>query len=298
MSKNERPPDTVADGENPWVAAMPVLFVLLWSTGFVVTKYGLPDAPPASFLTWRFVLVIVVLLPIIMLLRAPWPARAQAGHLAVAGVLMQAGYLGGVFGSINLGMSAGVSALIVGLQPVLTAFAAAPLLGERVTRQQWLGLALGLGGTALVVWNKVAVAGLSAPALALSVVALLSITAGTVYQKRFCGNFDLRTGAVIQFAAALVVMSPIALLESRPVVWSAHFIAALAWLVVVLSIFTIGLLAILIRRGAATKVASFFYLVPPVTAVMGFVLFGETLTGFAMLGMLFAVVGVALVVRQ
>ena len=175
---------------------------------------------------------------------------------------------------------------------------AAPLLGERVTPRQWLGLALGLGGTLLVVWNKITVTGLSLPAIGLSVLALVSITGGTLYQKRFCGNFDLRTGAVIQFAAALVVMLPFALAESRPVEWTPRFIGALAWLVVVLSIFTIGLLALLIRRGAATKVASFFYLVPPVTAVMGYLMFGETLTGFAMGGMLLAVIGVALVVRQ
>lgn len=277
---------------------MPVVFVILWSSGFIGAKYGLPSAPPGTFLALRFALVVALLLPIIWLTRAPWPeSREQAWHLAVTGVLIQAGYLGGVFFSIDHGISAGLSALICGLQPALTA-AAAPALGERVTGRQWLGIALGLCGTGLVVANKVSVTGLSAPAVLLSALALASMTLGTLYQKRFCGNFDLRTGAAIQFGAALVVMLPFALAETRPLIWSVAFVGALAWLVVVLSIGAISLLALLIRRGAATKVVSLFYLVPPTTALMAFLMFGERFTGLAMIGMAMSVIGVALVVRQ
>lgn len=278
---------------------MPAVFVILWSSGFVGAKFGLPSAPPATFLALRFVLVVALLAPLIWLMRAPWPAsNRQAWHLAVTGVLVQAGYLGGVFFSIDHGMSAGLSALIVGLQPVLTAFVAAPLLGERLSARQWLGVALGFAGTALVVWNKINVANLTLPAIGFSVIALLAMTSGTLYQKRFAGNFDLRTGALVQFAAAFVVMLPLALLETRPVEWTADFIGALAWLVVVLSIGAISLLALLIRRGAATRVVSLFYLVPPTTALMAFAMFGERLTGLAMIGMVVSVMGVALVVKQ
>jgi drug/metabolite transporter (DMT)-like permease len=278
---------------------MPAVFVILWSSGFVGAKFGLPSAPPATFLALRFVFVVALLAPLIWLMRAPWPASSrQAWHLAVTGVLVQAGYLGGVFFSIDHGMSAGLSALIVGLQPVLTAFVAAPLLGERLSPRQWLGVALGFAGTALVVWNKINVANLTLPAIGFSVIALLAMTSGTLYQKRFAGNFDLRTGALVQFAAAFVVMLPLALLETRPVEWTAGFVGALAWLVVVLSIGAISLLALLIRRGAATRVVSLFYLVPPTTALMAFAMFGERLTGLAMIGMVVSVIGVALVVKQ
>ena len=284
--------------EKRWLGWMPVLFVLLWSTGFVAAKYGMPYAPPAGFLAWRFVLVLLLLLPLILWLQAPWPqSRAQLIHLAVVGVLMQAGYLGGCFGAINAGMSAGLTALIVGMQPILTALAAAPMLGERVSPRQWGGLVLGLGGTALVVANKIQVTGLTAAAIGFAVLGLVTITAGTIYQKRYAGHFDLRTGAFVQFAAAALVMIPFALAESRPVLWTPTLVASMSWLVVGLSIFTIGVLAILIRRGAATSVASLFYLVPPVTALLGFAMFDEALSGLAMVGMAVSVVGVALVVR-
>jgi drug/metabolite transporter (DMT)-like permease len=291
--------DSAAQSGSVWLRAMPAVFVFFWSTGFVAAKYGMPYAPPGRFLAWRFALVIVLLGVIVAIMRAPWPAtRAQALHLAVAGVLVQAAYLGGVFYAIDRGMSAGLAALLVGLQPVLTAIGAAVLLDERASARQWLGLALGLGGAALVLWNKISVTGLSGPAIAYAAIGLVGITAGTLYQKRYCGHFDLRTGALIQFVAALACVAPFALVETRPVEWTAELVGAMLWLVVVLSLFTIALLAILIRRGAATKVASLFYLVPPTTALMGFALFGEQLSGLAMLGMALAVVGVALVVRQ
>jgi drug/metabolite transporter (DMT)-like permease len=277
---------------------MPALFVLLWASGFIGAKYGLPAAPPASFLLVRFTLVVAILMPIALLAHARWPAQpAQWGHLAVAGLLVQGGYLGGVFHAIDRGMSAGLSALIVGLQPLLTALLASFMLGERVTRIQWAGLVLGLGGAGLVVEDKISVAGLTWQSLLFAIVALFSMTVGTVYQKRYCGMFDLRTGAIIQFIAAGLLMLPFAMMETRPVVWSPELIAAMTWLVLALSIVAIGLLALLVRRGAATKVASLFYLVPPCTALFAFAVFRERLSAPAVLGMALAVIGVAMVVR-
>jgi drug/metabolite transporter (DMT)-like permease len=287
-------------GDGAWVRSMPLVFVFLWSTGFVATKLGLPYAPPVTFLVLRFALVVLLMLPITILFRAPWPdSPRQVGHIAIAGVLLHGGYLGGVFGSIHFGMSAGLTALIVGLQPILTAFAAVPLLGERVSRRQWLGLLLGLGGVVLVVLQKISLSGLSALSISMALIALLSITIGTVYQKRFCAPFDLRSGSVIQFVAAGLALLPFGLaLETMRVEWTREFLIALAWLALVLSIGAISLLTLLIRRGAATTVASLFYLTPPTTAVMAYFLFGETLTGIALVGMLLAIAGVALVVSE
>src|SRR5512141_2662716 len=263
-----------------WLQSMPGLFVLLWSTGFVGAKYGLPYAEPLTFLLLRFASVLALMLPLALATRAAWPrSLTQIGHIAVVGVLMQGGYLAGVFCSIHLGMSAGVSALIVGLQPILTAFASAPLFGERLHARQWSGLMLGFVGVLLVVTGRSALSGITPVTLALSLLALVSITAGTLYQKRYCGAVDLRTGSVIQFCAAGLVLLPFALaFETMHVHWSVEFIGALAWLVLVLSMGAISLLYILIRKGAATKVASLFYLVPPTTALMAYAMFGETLS--------------------
>jgi len=281
-----------------WVRAMPLLFVFLWSTGFIGAKLGLPHSPPISFLLWRFAVVLVFMLPIALLCRAPWPdSPRQVAHIAVAGVLLHGGYLGGVFAAIHFGMSAGLVSLIVGLQPILTALAAAPFLGERVSPRQWTGLVLGLAGVALVVSQKVHPAGLSALSLGLALLALLSITGGTVYQKRYCAPFDLRSGSVIQFVAAGLALLPFGLaFETMQVRWTGEFVFALAWLAFVLSIGAISLLTLLIRRGGATTLASMFYLVPPATALEAYFIFGETLTGMAMAGMLLAIAGVALVV--
>ena len=283
-----------------WLQAMPGLFVVLWSTGFISAKYGLPYAEPLTFLLLRFALVVTLMLPLALAMRAAWPrSLGQAGHVAVAGVLMQGGYLAGVFCSIHLGMSAGVTALIVGIQPILTAFASAPVFGESLHARQWLGLVLGFAGVLLVVLGRYALTGISAAALSLSLLALLSITFGTLYQKRFCGAVDLRTGSVIQFCAAGLVLLPFALVfETMQVRWSVEFVATLVWLVLVLSIGAITLLYILIRRGAATKVASLFYLVPPCTALMAYGMFGETLNVPAMAGMVMAAFGVALVASR
>jgi drug/metabolite transporter (DMT)-like permease len=279
-----------------WV--FPGLFVVLWSTGFIGAKLGLPYAEPFTFLSLRFLFVLAILLPICLLARAPWPNRVGTGHMAVAGILMQGGYLGGVFASIHQGMPAGISALITGLQPVFTAVLGGWLLHERTTPRQWVGLGLGLLGVALVVGERINVQHLSVPAILLSALALASITLGTVWQKRHGGAIDLRTGAAIQFAAAAVVLAPFAfLLETRQVRWSGEFVFALAWLVLVLSFGAIFLLLYLIRHGAATRVASLFYLVPPTTALIAWPLFGESYSTLAAAGMGLGMLAVWLVTK-
>ncbi|MGZ5126363.1 MAG: DMT family transporter, partial [Burkholderiales bacterium] len=229
-----------------------------------------------------------------------WPGTLREGaHIAVAGVLIQGGYLAGCFAAVYHGMPAGVIALVVGLQPIVTAFAAAPLLGERVTRLQWLGLLLGFSGVVLVMWPKLQLHELDAVSVAWSAVSLFSITAGTLYQKRYCSSFDLRAGSVIQFTAALLLLLPVALLTERmSVEWTGEFIFALAWLVFVLSIGAISLLFYLIEHGEATRVASLFYLVPLTTAAMAYLIFGEKLSLLALIGMVLGIIGVALVIRK
>jgi len=283
-----------------WSRIAPALFVVLWSTGFIGAKYGLPYAEPLTFLLWRFVLVTVLLAVLARYTNARWPASVrEAGHIAAAGLLLHGGYLGGVFGAIHQGVSAGTMALIAGLQPALTAAAAGPLLGERVRMRQWLGLALGLAGVVMVVHERVGVSGATPAGFALAFVALLAITAGTLYQKRFCANMDLRSGGVIQFAAAAAAMALLApLFETMRVQWSGQFLFALGWLVLVLSLGAITLLYVLIRHGEAARVASLFYLVPPVTALMAYAIFGERLGWLALGGMATTVVGVALVTAR
>ncbi|WP_265918858.1 DMT family transporter [Cupriavidus nantongensis] len=289
-----------------WVASMPWLFVVIWSTGFIVAKYGMPYAEPMTFLFLRFAGVLVLMVPFVLLARVPLPRVAGSdatdwravGHIAVAGLLLQAGYLGGVWAAIKLGMPAGVSALIVGMQPILTALIATRM-GERIGARQWLGLLLGIAGVALVVANKLGTSGLTPASLALAGGALFSITVGTVYQRHFCPVFDLRMGSVIQFAAAALACVPFMFLfETREVQWTAAMLGALAWSVVALSIGAISLLFLLIRQGAATKVSSLMYLTPPTTAVMAWLLFGERFPPLAAAGMVLAALGVALVIRR
>lgn len=278
----------------------PGLFVVLWSTGFIGAKLGVPYVEPFTFLVLRFGFVLALMLPLAILLRASWPRSArETGHIAAAGALIQGGYLGGCFAAVAHGMPAGVIALVVSLQPILTAFAAAPLLGETVSAVQWAGLVMGLGGVALVVWQKVSLQGLDAVSIAWSLVALLSMTAGTLYQKRFCPSFDLRSGSVIQFSAAFLLVLPLALAtETMRVNWSGELIFALAWLVLVLSIGAVSMLFTLIEHGEATRVSSLFYLTPPTTAAIAYCLFGEELSLAALIGMVIGVIGVALVIRK
>ncbi len=295
------PTNAPAAASSSWLSPVPLFFVFLWSTGFIVAKLGLPYAPPLTFLILRCLGVLAVILPMVWFFRAPWPG--QLLHVAVAGLLLQAGYLGGVWAAIKLGMPAGLTALIVGMQPILTA-AAAPVIGERVRPRQWLGLALGLSGVVLVVVAKLHLAGLSAAGLALCVFALLCITAGTMYQRRYCPNFDLRTGTVIQFAATVAALLPLAIVlegldwELSTVEWTLDFILAWLWSIFALSIGAIFLLFSLIRRSQATEVTSLLYLTPPTTAIMAWLLFGEAFSALALAGMAVAVLGVAFVVRK
>jgi drug/metabolite transporter (DMT)-like permease len=296
----------VSDDRRAPMRAMPWVFVLIWSTGFVVARFGMPHAPPLSFLAIRFALSVLCFGIWIGLARAAWPrGRAAWLHLAVSGVLMHAGYLGGVWAAVKAGLGAGTVALLVGLQPMLTALwvtgqaargVTQPAHG-RVSRGQWLGLLLGLAGLTLVVWRKLGVGEVTAPNLALALFALLSITIGTLYQKRFVAPCDVRTANTVQLLAALVVTLPLAWLETEAVAWHPHLIGAMLWSVVVLTLGGSSLLYLLIQRGAATRVTSLLYLVPPCTAGLAWVLFGESFTLAMLTGMALTVLGVALVVR-
>lgn len=286
------------------IRAMPWVFVLIWSTGFVVARLGMPHSPPFTFLSMRFALSLACFGVWIRLARVAWPReRAQWLHLSVVGMLIHAGYLGGVWAAVKSGIGAGTVALLVGLQPVLTALwmswrgNPADHGRARVTPQQWLGLALGLGGLTLVVWHKLGGGEVTHWNLALAVLALLSITIGTLYQKRFVAPCDVRTASAIQLFAALVVSLPLALLETEPVIWEPQMIGAMAWSVLALTLGGSSLLYLLIQRGAATKVTSLMYLVPPCTAALAWLLFGEAFTWSMALGMLLTAMGVVLVVR-
>ena len=281
--------------------AMPPVFVLIWSTGFIVARYGMPHAPPLTFLAVRYLLSILCFAVWVLLARAAWPlGRVQWLHLAITGVLMHAGYLGGVWAAVKAGIGAGTVALIVGLQPVLTALwlSAQGERGERVTRAQWLGLALGLAGLLLVVGHKLGSGEVTAVNLALAIGALLSITSGTLYQKRFVAPCDVRTAITVQLMAALALTLPLAWLEPGAIDWQPQLLGAMAWSVLVLTLGGGSLLYLLIQRGAATAVTSLMYLVPPCTALMGWALFGESLARGVLAGLALTALGVALVVRS
>ena len=276
-------------------ALFPTLFVVLWSTGFIAAKYGLPYAPPYKFLLIRFACVAALMTLVAIVTRAAWPKSAQQIlHVAIAAWLVHACYLGGVFVAISHGMPAGTSAMLVGLQPLLTVVIARLWLDERVVPIQWLGLVLGLIGVYFVVRHKVDFSGDLAGFLPITI-ALIAISVGTLYQKRYCANVDLRSGAVIQFWACALVYVPIVLVAGeRAVDWTPQFVFALGWSVLVLSVGAISLLYWLLRHGGAANVARLFYLVPPVTAAMAFVLFGEHLDALALSGMALIAFGVAM----
>jgi len=282
------------------IRAMPVVFVLIWSTGFIVARFGMPHAPPMSFLAWRYALSAAAFLAWVLWARAAWPVgRAQWGHLAVTGVLMHAGYLGGVWAAVKLGLGAGTTALIVGLQPVLTAiWMSARGAAHTVSGRQWAGLLLGFGGLGLVVAHKLGQGEVSPLNLSLALLALLSITTGTLYQKHHVQPCDVRTANLVQLLAALAVTLPLACLERESIRWTGEMVGALAWSVGALTLGGSSLLYLLIQRGAATQVTSLMYLVPPCTAVMAWALFGEQLSGLTLAGIVLTVSGVAMVVRQ
>jgi drug/metabolite transporter (DMT)-like permease len=277
---------------------IPAIFVLIWSSGFIIARFGMPHSEPMTFLFLRFVGVLLVMVPIVLVVRPAWPAWPQIRHISLAGLLLQAGYLGGVWAAVRHGMSAGLVALMMGLQPILTAWLSA-LVQERISVRQWAGLALGFGGVGLVVWTKLSLASLSLVSLSLALVGLVSITAGTLYQKRFCPDFDLRAGSVIQFAVSAVACLPfIVLFESSDIQWHPELIGALVWAIFGLSIGGISLLFLMIRRGAATEVTSLLYLTPPTTALMAWMLFAEPITLEMVLGTLLTVIGVWWVVSK
>ncbi len=284
------------------IRAMPAVFVLIWSTGFIVAKFGLPYAPALTFLAIRYALSIACFLIWIGLSRAPWPrGRRQWLHLAVVGILMHGAYLGGVWVAVKHGMGSGLTSLIVGLQPVLTALWLAAMTSDaaqRVTGRQWAGLLLGLGGLLLVVARKFGASQeVTALTMGCALFALLGITAGTLYQKRFVQAADVRTANTIQLVAALLVTLPLCLFEREPISWNLPFLGAMAWSVLALTLGGSSLLYLLIQRGAATSVTSLLYLVPPTTALMAWILFGESITVATLVGTALTALGVSLVVR-
>lgn len=280
------------------VVAAPVLFVLLWSTGFIGARFGLPYIEPMTFLGLRMVFVVAILAVIAVIGGARMLSRAEIGHSLVIGVMVHGIYLGGVFIAISQGVPAGVSALIPGLQPILTSTIANRFMGEAVTRLQWVGLALGLVGVALVLHDRSLVMSGTLFGWIANVLSLFGITLGALYQKRFSGNIDWRTGNLVQYAGAAVLFGIAAFaFETRVIHWTGELVFALAWLILVLSIGAVGLMYWLIRRSASTGFASLFYLVPAVTALMAYILFGEKLDAISIAGMVVCAAGVVLVNR-
>jgi drug/metabolite transporter (DMT)-like permease len=282
--------------------ALPFAFVVLWSTGFIGARLGLPHVEALTFLSLRYFAVLVLMGVLALAARAPWPAGPwEWMHIGVSGLLVHGVYLGGVFIAIGRGLPAGITSIVVGLQPVLTALVAGALFGERIAMRQWLGLALGFAGVALVVLGRGGGqlgADFELTALVPALAALAAITAGMLYQKRFCPRFDWRTGAVAQFLPTLLVTAAVAAMtESMQVDWTMELWVALCWLVLVLSLGAVSLLNLLIARGSAVDTASLFYLVPPCTALFAKLLFGETLPPIALAGMGLAAWGVFLARR-
>jgi drug/metabolite transporter (DMT)-like permease len=281
------------------IRAAPLTFVFLWCTGFISAKYGMPYAGPLSFLFARMGLVVVILAAVVLVMRVPLTTPIETGHSLVAGFLTQTVYLGGVFVALSQGVPAGISALIPGLQPILTATLASRWLGERVAPLQWGGLALGFVGVLLVLNDRnVTMTGTTFGWVA-SVLSLVGITLGTLYQKRYCGKIDWRAGNLVQFGGAAVLFAAGAYaFETRPIDWTPQFILALGWSVVVLSVLNVALMYWLIRRIPASRVASLFYLVPAVTAAIAWLMFDETLNALAIIGMVLCAAGVFLVLYR
>ena len=301
---------TEAAKTGAWVSAMPAVFVLIWSTGFIVARFGMPHAPPFSFLWVRYALSILCFLPWILWARVQWPQGRTAWlHLSVTGILMHAGYLGGVWAAVKAGMGSGLSALIVGIQPVLTAIWLSSRSGEpssqtpgaAVTSRQWLGLTLGFAGLLMVVWNKLSAGSaldhVNAVNLMFAVTALFAITLGTLYQKRFVKPCDVRSANSVQLIAALLVTTPLAWLETETMHWNDELVGAMAWSVLGLTLGGSSLLYLLIQKGAAASVTSLMYLVPPCTAIMAWFLFDEPVTAITLMGIALTAWGVSWVVR-
>jgi drug/metabolite transporter (DMT)-like permease len=276
--------------------ALGALFVLLWSSAWIAGKVGLEFTGPFTMLEIRFAAAALVMLPIALLTGAPWPRKwSEYGHLAVVSLLINGLTLAALYIGINDGVSAGISALISGLTPLLTAIAAGPLLGERIGTARWVGLTIGLLGVALAVMNKISFASGGWEGYAVTFLALAAFVAGTLYHKRFCSAIDLRTGNLVQFVVAGVALFlPALAFEGLRVEWSEALIASFAWLALANSIGAVTLYYFLLRQGEASRVATLFYLVPPITATMAFIAFHETLSPVALAGFVLAAVGVYL----
>ena len=293
------------DPSSAWLRAMPAIFVLIWSTGFIVARYGMPHAPPFSFLAMRYALSIFCFSIWIYFAKVKWPqTRQEFLHLSITGILMHAGYLGGVWAAVKAGMGSGLSALIVGFQPVLTAiWLSSRVTGaeNKISQRQWMGLILGFLGLLLVVWRKLtqgsALDHVNLVNLSFALMALLSITLGTLYQKSFVKPCDVRSANTIQLIAALVVTMPLAFLETEAIQWDAELWGAMAWSVLGLTLGGSSLLYLLIQKGAAASVTSLMYLVPPCTALMAWFLFDEPITLVTLLGIALTAWGVSWVVR-
>jgi drug/metabolite transporter (DMT)-like permease len=271
------------------------IFVLIWSTGFVIARLAMAYVEPATFLFWRFAGVFAAMAVLNLIWRITWPNWSQMKHIAVAGILMQFGYLLGVWVAVRLGMTAGLAAIIVGLQPILTAWFAA-WVSEKVSPRQWIGLGFGFAGVALVVAEKISFADIPLASYILAFIALLSITFGTLYQKKYCPVFDLRAGSSIQFGvSAVLCFICMYYFETGVMVWNTSVVGALLWSIFPLSIGSISLLFMMIRKGAATKVTSLLYLTPPTTAIMAWLLFDEPFTALMAMGLGLTMTGVLLV---
>jgi drug/metabolite transporter (DMT)-like permease len=274
---------------------MSPVFILIWSSGFIVSRFGMPYSEPMTYLSLRFLGVCLLMVPLIFWKKIPWPSFSQTVHIAIAGCLIQFGYLGGVWTSVKADMPAGLSSLIVGLQPVLTAVIAY-FLAERLSKIQWLGMVLGLVGVLLVLYAKLHTNGVTPFNILLNVLALFCITLGTIYQKKYCSNFDLRMGSFIQFMTSAILSSACALMfETREITWSHEMIGSLVWAILCISIGAMSLWFLLIRSGNATQVSSLMYLTPATTAFFAWIFFREPLTPFIIFGTLVTTLGVLLV---
>jgi drug/metabolite transporter (DMT)-like permease len=269
----------------------------VWGSGFIATKIGLQHAPPFTFLTLRFAFGIACLVPIVVIARPRWPAsRAELRHIVTAGLLMHAVHLGGSHYTQYLGMSAGITAVLLSVQPLLTALVAARWMGERLSMRQWAGIAMGLAGVGLVVWHKVDVREATTGSLIAVAISLAGVTAGTLYQRTFCPRVDLRTASLVQFVATLLVLAPLAwLVEGAPVSWSWSLAAAIVFLVIGASILGVNALHTLMRRGQAARVASLLYLTPVFAVVLELAMFGVVPSRLSIVGIAITLVGVALV---
>jgi drug/metabolite transporter (DMT)-like permease len=279
------------------VRLFPALFVFLWSTGFIGARYAMPYMEPFLFLSGRFLIAGAILAVWVVLAGNHWPSWRGAVHAIIAGCLIHGAYLGAVFWAIHKGLPAGMAGLVVGLQPLITASLAALTIGEKIQPRQLIGLAIGFIGVAMVLWPNLSISagGVTPATVGAAIFSVISISIGTIWQKRFVGQIDLKAGTTLQYLGATLIMIVMTLLfENHTVIWSGELVFAMFWLVFVLSIGAVLLLMILINQGAVSKVASLFYLVPGVTALMAYALFGETLTLFQLAGMVIATLGVAL----